>query len=733
MLAAIGSAAMLAAALASPAPGQNRFICVADDAMADIHPATPSCSAPPPPQQADICCIPAPPPQVPDPRIFSADAPVLKLDIRSSLRIAVCNSEVVRVIPGVLTTIPASPTGGSPGYQATQANSGIGLNPLQQPPRNLPYLLNTGSGGFGPSSQGGFGAEAMPFVGGNGGNGGATTDSTVSDPTTTSANAPFATIYDPAIAAAQVESARGAFDPMLTSGSFWESTDRPTGFLTDGFLITPEQQDASYLRTSITKPLLSGAQVGVAFNNDYYFRDNNPNPAILNPQYQPNAEFGIVQPLLRGFGTAVNEAGIQIAGARANQSDWEFKRRMMEMVRSVESAYWQLYATQLSLQSIDEAIPQTEEILRVEIERQKGGTAIAADVGHARSNLLRMRNQRLQAVSNINEKYLTLRNLLGLPPSDQRPILLVDRPVTEKVAINWDSAINIAIEHRPDVVRDRLAVYETQLQVMVAKNATLPQLNGEALYRVNGLGNDVSNSLDVLGSNNFTDWRLGFVFQYPLGNHVAQGQLRTAQLQVMRQRALLKQTMHIATHQMADLLQQIDSTYLQYQAALEEQQANNTWREGAGERFKAPAGGTTLLQALDEYLQAIDNSVTTNQQAAQVLASYNIQLAQLQEAMGTILEDQGIQIANDPVTKAKQTIIADCAVVSKVEDDRSGEPLPQPAHVDTLPTPPSTSERDMLLPSSPQPAGPEPTPPPTSTPRPASTSTGPDLLAPPSP
>src|SRR5262249_39146194 len=160
-------------------------------------------------------------------------------------------------------------------------------------------------------------------------------------------------------------------------------------------------------------------------------------------------------------------------------------------------------------------------------------------------------------------------------------------PVTQKIDINWDSAINVAIEHRPDIVRDRLAVYETQLQVMVAKNATLPQLNGEALYRVNGLGTDVPGTLDVLGSNNFTDWRLGFVFQYPLGNHIAEGQLRTAQLQVMRQRALLKQTMHIATHQMADLMQQIDSTYLQYQQVQEEQKANNIWRDGAGERFKA--------------------------------------------------------------------------------------------------------------------------------------------------
>jgi hypothetical protein len=233
----------------------------------------------------------------------------------------------------------------------------------------------------------------------------------------------------------------------------------------------------------------------------------------------------------------------------------------------------------------------------------------------------------------------------------------------------------------------------------------------------------VGNSLDSLGSNNFTDWRLGFVFQYPLGNHVAQGQLRTAQLQVMRQRALLKQTMHIATHQMADLMQQVDSTYLQYQAALDEQRANITWRDGAGERFKAPAGGTTLLQALDEYLQAIDTLVMTNQQAAQLVATYNIQLAQLQEAMGVILEDKGIQIANDPVTKAKQTIMADALACPRLNEEELPAALtPQAAPSAAPPMPPSAAPQEA------------PSPIPQAVPSdtlPAPSSNGPDLLPPP--
>ena len=182
--------------------------------------------------------------------------------------------------------------------------------------------------------------------------------------------------------------------------------------------------------------------------------------------------------------------------------------------------------------------------------------------------------------------------------------------------------------------------------------------------------------------------------------------------------------MHIATHQMADLTQQVDSTYLQYQAALEEQRANTTWRDGAGERFKAPAGGTTLLQALDEYLQAIDSSVMTNQQAAQLAATYNIELAQLQEAMGVILEDQGIQIANDPVTKAKQTIMADAAACPNLKEEE-------------LPAGPATQAAPSAAPPVPLNAAPPEVPSPTPAAAPANTlpappaASGPDLLPPP--
>jgi hypothetical protein len=113
----------------------------------------------------------------------------------------------------------------------------------------------------------------------------------------------------------------------------------------------------------------------------------------------------------------------------------------------------------------------------------------------------------------------------------------------------------------------------------------------------------------------------------------------------------------------------------------------------------------------------------TNQQTAQLVATYNIELAQLQEAMGVILEDQGIQIANDPVTKAKQTIIADAAACPNLKE----EELPAGSNVAETPSVTAAPAPSAAPQEAPTPA--PPAEPKNSLPPPGSV--GPDLLPPP--
>ena len=55
-----------------------------------------------------------------------------------------------------------------------------------------------------------------------------------------------------------------------------------------------------------------------------------------------------------------------------------------------------------------------------------------------------------------------LRNLLGLPPSDNRRIIPVTAPTEALVDPDWDETLAIMLEKQPDIVRQRSLMKQTE-------------------------------------------------------------------------------------------------------------------------------------------------------------------------------------------------------------------------------------------------------------------------------
>jgi hypothetical protein len=159
--------------------------------------------------------------------------------------------------------------------------------------------------------------------------------------------------------------------------------------------------------------------------------------------------------------------------------------------------------------------------------------------------------------------------------------------------------------------------------------------------------------------------------------------MRASQLQLLREQALLKQTAHIATHQLSDVIRDIDWIYQQYQVAENRDEANRVWRRGAQARFITPTANVSLLQALDIYLRSIRSSLTSTQNTASLLAEYNIALVQLEEAKGTLLDSRNIFVYNDPCTAVQRTVLRSGAM-----DYLSPEDIASPRPRADMPMPP---------------------------------------------
>ncbi len=261
-----------------------------------------------------------------------------------------------------------------------------------------------------------------------------------------------------------------------------------------------------------------------------------------------------------------------------------------------------------------------------------------------------------------------MRNILGLPPADNRRIVPDTAPTEARLEPDWETSVAQMLAFQPDIVQQQLLVRLTELQLLLARNQLLPQLNLNALYQFNGLGHQLDGSeavssgagltvLDPIRSlksrnagvndpaaepNDFNQWQVGLTFSAPIGFRAPLANVRQAQYQLLRQRAFLQQIVHQTTHSLARFFLEVDANYKQFRTAQRLRAAAQLRLEA--QRAFYEEGRITidrLLDAVSQYANAIA-------QEAQFKTSYNTSIAALEEAKGTLLAYDNIAVAEGP-------------------------------------------------------------------------------------
>ena len=466
------------------------------------------------------------------------------------------------------------------------------------------------------------------------------------------------TFYDIAVSEAQVQAALAAFDSSFAANFYSTQIKQPPNAFFGPGLTQPRLRDEIAVNFSLTKPWITGGQTAISFNPDPgYLYIPNSGGGSFNPRHVGEMEFSIRQPLLRNAGVAFNRAPIQIEQIRLEDSAWEFKKAAMASVRSVADAYWDLHATRVALTAVDEILPLIEEVVRLQEEAYKTQWVIYADVAKAYAQLHDYRQQQLELQSEVRQKELTLRNLIGLPPFDGKNIVPVTSPASQRRRVDVGAAVHAAMANQPDIVRRRLDVRIRELEWLISKNDLKPTFDIQALYRMNGVGQDVGSALKQMATGEFSDWLVGATFSVPLGRRQATATARAASLELTRAHGLLQQMAHGLQHRVADDLRRVDYTYREYQEAERKLAASKDWLKGARLRYQHPnpeAGdGNLLLQVLNDYLSALRFRTSAATEASALLAEYNLSLIQLEETKGTLLSFFDIDFAHDPCRQSR--------------------------------------------------------------------------------
>lgn len=459
------------------------------------------------------------------------------------------------------------------------------------------------------------------------------------------------TVYDPAIVSKTIDEQRARFDPTFNVANTWNQFDVPFGTFSllppFGDIFGLQLQDYG-LAAGVNKTTLSGGTAGVnVLANNRLFDQLNP----LDPATSSTLEFSYIQPLLQGGGIRANTAPIVVAQINTEISFYELKRSLQDLVRGVIEAYWGVVFARVDFWARRQQVEQSQFAYELAEASKERGLVSAADVAQARVALSNFRADLIAAEANLLQREAQLRNILGLPPADLGILVPVTPPTNERYNLSWQALVEVAEAQRPDIAQLKLTVESTELNRLVAENAAHPRVDFVSAYRMNSLnGTTPAGATRTTQPGEFTGWTLGVTVTTPLGRRGARAALRAEELAASRNRALLRQGIHNAQHELATSYRDADQFYEQYLVFKETREASllnlreqiRRYRVGGigggpPARRVRPTTFLDVLTAIASWGDAVSNEAAT-------LAAYNTELANISRNAGTILMDHGVEM-----------------------------------------------------------------------------------------
>ena len=486
---------------------------------------------------------------------------------------------------------------------------------------------------------------------------------------------------EPAIAYTDIEASLSRFDARLLSGITWQTNDRPVGTALESFQagggINSIQQQLATFTSSLVKPLPTGGVAGVTFRTDYELSNL---AQRVNPAYRPSLLFGFEQPLLRGFGTEINQLtaahpgsalfqytnagrvdGILLTRLAFDQSRADFEYAVSVMVLRVENAYWDLYGAYGRLYAREAALRQSFEAWRISKARYEAGRIPIQEFAQARGQYERFRRQRIQELNIVLDQERILRGILNLPAEDGTRLVPIDAPTLADYIPDWDSALNESMSLFPSLILARQDLKAAQLRLIRAKNTLMPDVRFSATYDFNAIGNRIDgpgddNAFRNLANGDFSNWTMGVRGEIPIGFRDSHAFVRRTRLELAQAYMEVRDQELKVQRYLARAYRDMPGFQQSIQAARAEREAYSEQLQARFKEFLAGRGTFDfLLEAQRNWADALAEEYSN-------IVGYNKSLVTFQFAKGTLLQYDNVVISEGP--------LPNCAQVRAVEHQK---------------------------------------------------------------
>lgn len=448
----------------------------------------------------------------------------------------------------------------------------------------------------------------------------------------------------------------------------------------------------------------TGGSYAVDFANNR--TTTNSTAATLTTQYNPTLTFSFVQPVLRNFRTDTNRRQINLAKRQLDLSDSQFRQNVIEIISSVQRAYWDLVFAIRNEVIAREAVELTRVQLQNNQKQVEAGTLAPIELRSTEAALETRKENVIFALQGITTAENTLKSLMLKDANDSMwysQLTPTDDPLFNQSTFNLEEATALALKNRPELDQMRLQAEQREIDIAFFKNQTKPQLDLIGFYTNTGLAGAPSDivrdsggfdsvtlglvtslnqaraglglspfvlppvpppttlgasvpdrfsggyfqSLRNLFGQDFRTWQGGVRISFPFRNRTAEGNLGRALAEARQLDARQRQLVQSIQVEVRNALQVVEATRQRFQAAQAGRIAAEAQLVGEQERFRAG------LQTNFFVLQRQNELAVARGSEVRALTDYNKALADLQRVTGMTLVNNNVQVTTALTSNGK--------------------------------------------------------------------------------
>jgi outer membrane protein len=449
------------------------------------------------------------------------------------------------------------------------------------------------------------------------------------------------------------------FDPALTGQLNWTHTSTPDNdplaYGANSLNGNTTNANANY-----TQGFGPGTQLTAGFDNSRF--TTNSLQSAFSPYTTSSLGFTVTQPLLRGFGLAVNRRYIQISKNEQKIAGLLVQQQLIATVYGVVRLYTDLVALYEDVKVKEETLASAEKLFTDTKSEVDEGTQAPVELTRANAQVFSIRQDLIDSRGLLEEQEAIVKNVITRRTDNEPEILnariiptdTIEVPKTDEVKPLQDLVAQ-AFANRPDLAQAGVQLQNTQISLKGSRNELRPEIDVVGTAQNSGLAAQLNpllpainspllggygTALEQLATRKYPSYGVGLNITLPLRNRIAQADVTRDEILLRQNQVVQEQLRKQAQLEVEDALIAMRRARASYEAAVETQKLQQESLDVEQAKFEVGASTSFFIIQYQSFLAQAESTVVVAKSA------YLKARAALERATGTILDDNHISLVD---------------------------------------------------------------------------------------